>query len=112
RRLRQRGWRIERLDAEMTLHDAAMTRFSQWWRREKRTGYAIAEAAHRFGHTPERFRVRGAWRNWFWGLMLPLLALCSAYPTRGWSLLLLFAYPLQWLKLHRHCRRRRNLSRE
>ena len=27
------GWRILRVDAEMTLHDAAMTRFGQWWRR-------------------------------------------------------------------------------
>jgi GT2 family glycosyltransferase len=30
-RLRQRGWKILRVDAEMTLHDAAMTRFGQWW---------------------------------------------------------------------------------
>ena len=32
-RLRAAGWRIWRLDAEMTLHDAAMTRFGQWWQR-------------------------------------------------------------------------------
>jgi GT2 family glycosyltransferase len=109
-RLRQRGWRIERLDAEMTLHDAAMTRFSQWWRREKRSGYAFAEAAHRFGHTPERFRVRWVQRNWLYGLIIPLLALALAYWTYGWSLLLLLAYPLQWLKVHRYCRRSRKLT--
>jgi GT2 family glycosyltransferase len=109
-RFRQHGWRIERLDAEMTLHDAAMTKFGQWWRREKRSGYAFAEAAHRFGHTPERFRVRWVWRNWLWGAIIPLLALAPAWPTRGWSLLLLLAYPLQWLKLNRYCRRQRKLS--
>ena len=109
-RLRQHGWKIERLDAEMTLHDAAMTKFSQWWRREKRSGYAFAEAAHRFGHTPERFRVHWTRRNWFYGLILPLLALAPAWPTHGWSLLLLLAYPLQWLKVHRHCRRNRHMS--
>ena len=27
-RLRQKGWEIWRLDAEMTLHDAAMTKFN------------------------------------------------------------------------------------
>ena len=35
-RLRAAGWRIWRLDREMTLHDAAMTRFDQWWRRAVR----------------------------------------------------------------------------
>jgi len=32
-RLRQRNQRILRIDAEMTLHDANITRFGQWWRR-------------------------------------------------------------------------------
>ncbi len=46
-RMRRCGWRIHRLDADMTLHDAAMTRFSQWWMRNKRSGHASAEAFHR-----------------------------------------------------------------
>lgn len=33
RTLARQGWKVWRLAAEMTLHDAAMTRFSQWWRR-------------------------------------------------------------------------------
>jgi GT2 family glycosyltransferase len=109
-RLREQGWKIERLDAEMTLHDAAMTRFSQWWRREKRTGYAFAEGAARFGHTPERFRVRHARRNWFWGLIVPLLAFIPAWFTYGLSLLLLLAYPVQWARLYRYCRNTRKLK--
>ncbi len=44
-RLRAKGWKVWRLDAEMTLHDAAMTRFSQWWRRSLRAGHAYAEGA-------------------------------------------------------------------
>ena len=44
-RLRKLGWKIWRLDAEMTRHDAAMTRFAQWWRRTVRSGYAYAEIA-------------------------------------------------------------------
>ena len=29
-RLRKRGWRLKRIDAEMSLHDAAILRFAQW----------------------------------------------------------------------------------
>ena len=103
-RLRAKGWKIERLDVDMTLHDAAMQHFSQWWRREKRTGYAFAEAAHRFGSPPEHFRVALARRNWFWGLVLPVAALAPAYWTGGSSLILLLAYPLLWARVFRYCR--------
>src|SRR6185437_3392379 len=37
-RLRRANWRIWRLDTEMALHDAAMTKFSQWWGRVERGG--------------------------------------------------------------------------
>lgn len=43
-RMRQAGWAIHRIAAEMTLHDAAITRFGQWWQRNRRNGHAIAEA--------------------------------------------------------------------
>jgi len=109
-RLRAKGWKIERLDAEMTLHDAAMTHFNQWWRREKRTGYAFAEGAALFGNTTERFRVRNARRNWFWGFIIPLLAIAPAWWSRGWSLVLLLEFPIQWLRLYRHCRRDKKLT--
>ena len=58
-RLRLRGWKIWRLDEEMTLHDAAMTRFAQWWKRTMRCGYAYAEGAKLHGAPPEKYRV---WR--------------------------------------------------
>ena len=45
-RLRADGWKIHRLDADMTVHDAAIHRFSQWWRRAQRSGHAFAELAH------------------------------------------------------------------
>lgn len=46
-RIRQLGWRIWRIDRDMTVHDAAMTRFDQWWQRNRRSGYATAEALFR-----------------------------------------------------------------
>lgn len=44
-RLRADGWAIWRIDAEMTRHDAAITRFSQWWTRARRGGFAYAQVA-------------------------------------------------------------------
>jgi GT2 family glycosyltransferase len=106
-RLRRAGWKIERIDADMTLHDAAMTRVSQWWRRELRTGYAMAEAVAMHGRGPERFRVGKHRSNWVWGLILPLLAIAPAYWTRGWSLVLLAAYLVQWLRIRAGALRQR-----
>ena len=96
-RLRRRGWRILRVDEEMTLHDAAMSRFGQWWRRTVRLGHAYAEGAAMHGAGPERHFVREARSNWAWGLALPVVAIALAWPTRGLSLAAFLAYPaLAW----------------
>ncbi|MEW9903153.1 glycosyltransferase family 2 protein [Pseudomonas putida] len=103
-RLRAQGWKIWRLDAEMTLHDAAMTRFSQWWRRSLRGGYAFAEGAFLHGAAPERHWLRESRRAWVWGLGIPLATLlaCTVF---GWGgLLLLLVYPLQVVRLMRRGR--------
>ncbi|ODN65414.1 glycosyltransferase family 2 protein [Methylophaga muralis] len=57
-RMRQLGWKIMRLDAEMTLHDAAMTRFGQWWKRNQRAGHAYAESYALHGNDQEHFRKK------------------------------------------------------
>jgi GT2 family glycosyltransferase len=105
-RLRQRGWKIVRLEAEMALHDSSMFRFSQWWRRETRTGFAFAAGAARYGRSPQRHWVRQARSNWFWGLLLPLATLGLAWPTRGLSLLLLVCYLVSAARIARYGRRR------
>ena len=51
-RLRGAGWRIFQLERPMTLHDAAMTRIGQWWRRNQRSGYAFAQGAYLHGRCP------------------------------------------------------------
>lgn len=98
-RLRQKGWRIHRLDHEMTLHDAAMTRFSQWWKRAVRSGHAYAEGAWLHGAPPERHWVREIRRIWFWGLALPLSIGLAVIGLGMWGALLALVYPLQWLRL-------------
>lgn len=97
-RLRAAGWTIWRIAAEMTLHDAAMTRFGQWWRRNKRSGYAFALGWHQHGAPPERMWVWESRRAWLWGIWLPLA--CLAAPLAfGWPGLALWAiYPLQLIR--------------
>jgi glycosyltransferase involved in cell wall biosynthesis len=105
-RLRRRGHLILRLGAEMTLHDAAMTRFGQWWRRSVRAGHAFAEGAARYGRAPERHWMRETRSLVLWGGLLPLGALLLAPPTRGASLAALAAlYLLQLVRIYRWERR-------
>ncbi len=97
-RLRAAGWTIWRLDEEMTLHDAALSRFSQWWKRNRRAGHAYAEGAALHGAPPERHGVRQVRSALAWGAGLPLLAL-SGLALTPWSLLLLLGWPAQVLRL-------------
>ncbi|MEM9218714.1 MAG: glycosyltransferase [Cyanobacteria bacterium P01_F01_bin.150] len=103
-RLRQQGWRIWRLDHEMTLHDAQMTNFGQWWKRAKRTGHAFAEGSSLHGSSEQRHWVRETRSLWFWGVVVPTAALASASLTHGLGLVLLLAYPLMVVRISaRHC---------
>lgn len=66
-RIRRRGWLIRRIDADMTIHDAAMTRFGQWWQRNRRSGYATAESLSMRG-TETAGIEREVASNLVWGL--------------------------------------------
>jgi GT2 family glycosyltransferase len=105
-RLRRRGYKIERLDREMTLHDAAMTSWSQWWRRAERAGHSFAEGAHRHGASAERHWVAESRRILFWGLVVPAVAIGGAVPTLGLSLGLFAAYPVSALRAYRSAKAR------
>jgi GT2 family glycosyltransferase len=98
-RLRAAGWRIWRLDAEMTLHDAAITRFGQWWRRNVRSGYAFAEGAHLHGAPPECHWVRESRRAWIWGVALPIVCMSMSLVFMPWGWASWGIYPLQMLRL-------------
>ena len=100
-RLRQAGWGVHRLAGEMVLHDAAMTRFSQWWRRTTRSGHAFAEGAWLHGLERERHWVRETLRAVFYGGLLPLAAAVLAATVGPWFLLLLLVYPVLVLRLSR-----------
>ena len=98
-RLRKRQWRIWRLDTPMTVHDAAMYHFSQWWKRQMRAGYAYAIAASLHGEAPERHGVSESTRAWAWGLIIPVAILSLSATLGAWCLLLFAIYPLQWMRV-------------
>jgi glycosyltransferase involved in cell wall biosynthesis len=97
-RLRAAGWRIWRLDAEMTLHDAAMTRLDQWWRRALRGGYAFAQGAYLHGNSSERHYVWEARRASLWGVWLPLACIAAGLMWEPWGWTAWLIYPLQVLR--------------
>jgi GT2 family glycosyltransferase len=99
-RLRQAGWKIWRIDEDMTRHDIRMHSFGQWWRRTVRNGHAYAEGAYLHRNTPQRHWLKESRRIWFWGLFVPSVSIFLAWPTYGLSLLAMAAiYLLLFIKV-------------
>lgn len=98
-RLRRAGWSIWRIDAEMTLHDAAMYRFGQWWTRSVRSGHAYGEGAWLHGRSPDRHWVKENIRALVWSVAIPGAALLLSLGIGPWAWLLLGLYPLQVTRL-------------
>ncbi len=98
-RMCRAGWGIWRLDAEMTLHDANITRFGQFWARMKRGGFAYAEGAALYGRGPEQHNVAGLRKALIWGLVLPVLIGLSVLIFGAAAALLVLIYPAQIIRL-------------
>lgn len=98
-RLRRAGWRIRRIECEMTQHDVALARLGAWRRRHQRGGYAYAHGAALHWREPGRYNQRACLSVLAWGLALPLTALALAWPTRGASLALLLLYGVSALRI-------------
>lgn len=104
-RVRNKGWSISCIDAEMGLHDADMHTFSQWWTRTTRTGHAFAEGAdlqRASGHYAREIRSIA-----FWGGALPAVIAGSAAlgfsKRQAWlGVAAAGLYPLQWWRVRGH----------
>ena len=105
-RLRQAGWSIVCLARPMTIHDAAITRIGQWWRRVMRSGHAYAEGAVLHGSAPEYHSIRECRRILTWGAALPATILAATALISPWSALLALAYPAQVVRLALKSRQR------
>ena len=101
-RLRQNGWKIKRIDVDMTFHDAALFKFSQWWKRAERYGHAAFEGAWRYGQEPERYYVKEVKGIIFWGGFFPIGFIASLFLFWPLSGVLSILFLIQWFKLARH----------
>ena len=90
----------------MTLHDVAIYRFGQWWKRMLRGGYAFAQGAAIHGGPPERYAFLETRRAFIWGFGIPVIALILVPIFSWWALLALIAYPIQLIRLRMRGSRR------
>jgi len=83
----------------MTLHDANILHFSQWWKRSVRAGHAYAEGASLHGAAPEYHWVAESRRTFIWGALIPLFILLLFLVKPVLGLISILIYPLQILRL-------------
>jgi len=112
-RLRKRGWRLRRIDAEMTLHDAAITSFRQWWNRTRRAGHAYGEMASLHPDAREPNWPQAVRNILIWGGALPLLLIIAillsiALDKRWWmvAVFVFLPWPLNVVRLVRRERKK------
>jgi len=100
-RMRAAGWKIWRIDAPMTEHDAKILTFRQWWRRTQRGGYGYAQAWEATKGLPQRLYARNLRSAFVWALAIPLVVVVMAGVTRAPLLLLAIPmlYGLQLLRI-------------
>jgi serine O-acetyltransferase len=109
-RLREADWKVARIDVEMTIHDAEILDFGQWWKRAVRSGYGAMDVATRFRRGPgnEGLFVRQVNSARFWAVGWPSATLAAALtfslatgPLSGLLAALVFAaaLPAQVLRL-------------
>jgi len=97
-RLRTAGWKIFRLDDEMTLHDAAMLSIFQWWKRAKRAGYAYANGYYLHGSSIERFKKRELVSIVVWSIFIPFFIAINLFLS-PLLIILVVIYPIQVVRI-------------
>ncbi|MFN3620495.1 glycosyltransferase [Sphingorhabdus sp.] len=102
-RLRGADWQIWRLDAPMTVHDADMHAFRQYWNRAIRSGFGYAQVFHKTkagdGDILYRREVISA-LFWTFGVAMVALLLAAIFGALG-LLISPAIWWLQWLRLGR-----------
>lgn len=100
-RLRGAGWQIWRLDAPMTVHDADMHRFGQFWSRAIRSGFGYAQVFQKTrsgnGDALYRREVVSA-LVWTGGVALVALVCLAVFGIAG-LLIAPALWLLQWFRL-------------
>jgi GT2 family glycosyltransferase len=98
-RLHAQGWKIFRLDHPMTIHDANITRFSQWWMRAVRSGHAFAQGYMLHGREGRGYCVRDTLRIWFWAFFLPAVIVINSFIFQPFAYLFSMLYLVLFCKI-------------
>jgi GT2 family glycosyltransferase len=102
-RLRSVGWRLYSLAESMVLHDAAILRFQQWWKRTVRSGLAYAHGFYLHRKDGQPHHQHENRRILVWALFLPLAVMAAVTVSGPAGFILLAVYPLQVLRLFLRC---------
>mgnify|MGYP000588414506 CR=1 FL=1 len=94
-RLRRAGFRVFRIDLPMTLHDAAILRLAQFYKRNRRAGFGIAQCLILTGRAMDRTGLVMARRFAIWGMGIPLAILIASLAVGPAALAGLLIYPAQ-----------------
>ena len=98
-RLRKHGWLIHRLNHPMTLHDANITRFSQWWKRAIRSGHAYAQGYNLHSGDGLGYCYNESIKIWLWGFIFPTVVLILAMSVNPVFFYLYLTYFVQFVKI-------------
>jgi cellulose synthase/poly-beta-1,6-N-acetylglucosamine synthase-like glycosyltransferase len=100
-RMRAAGWKIWRIDAPMTEHDANIRSFRQWWRRTQRGGFGYAQVWSATANLPKRLYGRQLSSALMWAVAVPGTCALGAVLARNALVLLLLplAYGLQLVRI-------------
>lgn len=100
-RLKNNNWSIFRLDHLMTVHDAAMVRFSQWWRRNLRKGHGGGQmiSLGLCSYGGKSIFIRHTASMWFWAVIFPTSILLLSFSVNIFFLLLTLLYFIQFIRI-------------
>ena len=105
-RMRDLGWKIARLGLPMTVHDANMTRFREYWRRAIRSGHAYAEVGWRHRHGSGWSWLKHTLGIVAYGAVLPVAGILCAFLFWPASLLVILIYVRMLAVMISFCRRK------
>lgn len=98
-RARARGFKVFRIDHEMSTHDANMILLSQWYKRSMRGGHGYANIYHLHGGGKERHFQRNLLSVLLWGGLVPLAVVICMFSIPLLGMVLVCFYFLMWIRL-------------
>ena len=111
-RLTKSGGKVYRTDHDMTLHDAQMHRFAQWWKRTLRSGHAYMQCLYIHRLSPNWNDAKSVGSILFWGALLPLLFLLSLSSQYfGFANLIVILYIYLIVKFYVYVRKTKRSTR-